>query len=648
VGTVIAIDGPAGAGKSTLARALAQAVDLPYVNTGLMYRAVALLALERGIEPSDPEGLAGLARELRFALGGGRQLTIDGSEPSPELRSPEVEAIVSEVAAHPEVREVLRAEQRSLGSGGSVMEGRDIGSMVFPDADVKIFLSATQRERAGRRERERGGEIARRDALDARTNPLTPGRGAHVIDTTGLTEDAVLARALAIVQDDLGEGAPRRGPVVVAVVGRPNVGKSTLVNRLAGRTQVIVHETSGVTRDRVQVPARWGDRNFVLLDTGGFVPKAVGIDEAVVRQAKIAIRDADLTLLVVDATTGILSEDESLARALRRSPHPVLVVANKVDAEAQESLAAEFYGLGLGEPTPVSALHGRSSGDLLDRLVALIPESSEPRVEDEARFCIVGRPNVGKSSLFNRLVGEERAVVHDLPGTTRDAVDTVVDVGGRPVRFIDTAGLRRPLRTKGIEYYGLIRSIRAIGSSHVAALVVDASEGLVAEDKRVAARVVEAGRGLVAILNKWDLVPSGERADRFVELKHALELFPGTPVLRTSALTGSGVTKVLPAFLRVHEAWTKRVSTSEVNRVLQSALDATPPPRDTGRIRYATQVSAGPPTFVVFGSKEPSASYRRYLEGALRRAFGLEGVPVRISFRAREPRSKEGRRRSGG
>ena len=648
MGTVVAIDGPAGAGKSTLARALAQAVDLPYVNTGLMYRAVALRALERGIDPSDADGLAGLARELRFALGEGRQLTIDGSEPSEKLQSTWVEAIVSEVAAHPAVREVLRAEQRSLGSDGAVMEGRDIGSMVFPDADIKIFLSATQRERAGRRERERGGEVARRDALDARPSPLTPGRGAHVIETTGLGEDAVLARALAIVQDDLGEGAPRRGPIVVAVVGRPNVGKSTLVNRLAGRTQVIVHETSGVTRDRVQVPARWGDRSFVLLDTGGFVPKAVGIDEAVVRQAKIAIRDADLTLLVVDATTGILSEDESLARALRRSPHPVLVVANKVDAEAQESLAAEFYGLGLGEPTPVSALHGRASGDLLDRVVALIPESSEPQVEDEARFCIVGRPNVGKSSLFNRLVGEERAVVHDLPGTTRDAVDTVIDVGGRPVRFIDTAGLRRPLRTKGIEYYGLIRSIRAIGSSHVAALVVDASEGLVAEDKRVAARVVEAGRGLVAILNKWDLVPSGERADRFVELKHALELFPGTPVLRTSALTASGVTKVLPALLRVHEAWIKRVPTSEVNRVLQSALAATPPPRDTGRIRYATQVSAGPPTFVVFGSKEPSASYRRYLEGALRRAFGLDGVPVRISFRAREPRSKGGRRRSGG
>jgi len=440
----------------------------------------------------------------------------------------------------------------------------------------------------------------------------------------------------------------RQGPSRVAVVGRQNVGKSTLVNRLAGRTQVIAHESSGVTRDRVEVPARWGDRSFVLVDTGGVVSKAVGIDEAVVRQAKIAMRDADLTLLVVDATTGILSEDESLARALRRSPHPVLVVANKVDAEAQESLAAEFYTLGLGEPTPVSALHGRASGDLLDRVVALIPESSEPRVEDEARFCIVGRPNVGKSSLFNRLVGEERAVVHDLPGTTRDAVDTVVDVGGRPVRFIDTAGLRRPLRTKGIEYYGLIRSIRAIGASHVAALVVDASEGLVAEDKRVAARVVEAGRGLVAVLNKWDLVPSGERADLFVELKHALELFPGTPVLRTSALTGSGVTKVLPALLRVHEAWIKRVPTSEVNRVLQSALAATPPPRDTGRIRYATQVSAGPPTFVVFGSKEPSASYRRYLEGTLRRAFGLDGVPVRISFRAREPRGKGGRRRSGG
>ncbi len=649
VGTVVAIDGPAGAGKSTLARALAQALDLPYVNTGLMYRAVALRALERGIEPSDADGLAEQARSLRFALDEGRELTIDGAEPAPALRSADVEAIVSEVAAHPAVREVLRAEQRSLGSGGAVMEGRDIGSVVFTDADVKIFLSATQHERAGRREREGGGEVARRDALDARTNPLIPGEGARVIDTTGLGEGEVLARALAIVHRDLPRVDPGgRGPGVVAVVGRPNVGKSTLVNRLAGRTRVITHETSGVTRDRVEVPIRWGDRSFVLVDTGGFVPRAAGIDQAVVRQAATAMRDADLTLLVVDATTGIVEEDEALARALRRSPRPVLVVANKVDAEAQEGLASEFYRLGLGDPSPVSALHGRASGELLDRLVALIPESSEPRVEDEARFCLIGRPNVGKSSLFNRLVGEERAVVHDLPGTTRDAVDTVIDVEGNPVRFIDTAGLRRPLRTKGVEYYGLIRSIQAIDSSHVAALIVDASEGLVAEDKRVAARVVEAGRGLVAVLNKWDLVPSGERSERFVELKQALELFPGTPVLRTSALTGSGVTKVLPALLRVHRAWVTRVPTSEANRVLQFALAATPPPRDTGRIRYATQVSAGPPSFVVFGTKEPAASYRRYLEGALRRAFGFDGVPVRISFRVREPRSRGSRRRSGG
>jgi GTPase len=432
----------------------------------------------------------------------------------------------------------------------------------------------------------------------------------------------------------------------VAILGRQNVGKSTLANRLAGRRASIAHETPGVTRDRVDVEVRWRGRSFVLMDTGGFTRRPGGIERSAAAQASRAAEFADLVLLVVDTTTGIQEEDADLARRLRRLPAPVMVVANKVDGESLEPASAAFHALGLGDPVSVSALHGRGSGDLLDRVLDLIPERSEAQVEDEARFALVGRPNVGKSSLFNRLVQEERAVVHDQPGTTRDAVDSVVEVEGRPLRFVDTAGLRRAVKTKDVEYYGLLRTLEAVDHCDVALLVVDASEGLTGEDKRLAARVVEAGRGLAVTLNKWDLVPSGERADRFVQLAAELRLFPGTPVVRTSALTGMGAGRIVPALLSVRQAWTTRASTADVNRVLQAASAAHPPPRGVGQIRYGTQTSARPPTFVLFGTAEPPASYRRYLEHALRRAFGFRGVPLRLRFRPKgsPPPRRPGRR----
>jgi GTP-binding protein len=424
----------------------------------------------------------------------------------------------------------------------------------------------------------------------------------------------------------------------VAVVGRQNVGKSTLVNRLLGRRLAIAHEMPGVTRDRVELPVQWGGRSFTVIDTGGFSQRAKGIEERVAAQASRAMAQADLVLLVVDATAGIQEEDAQLAADLRRGTTPVLVVANKVDSELQEPAAAEFHGLGLGEPVPVSALHGRGSGDLLDQILDLVPGEAEPQVEDEMRFALVGRPNVGKSSMFNRLLGESRAVVHEEPGTTRDAVDSVVEVDGQRIRFVDTAGLRRQVKTSGVEYYGLLRSLRALESAHVALLVVDASEGLTGEDKHIAAKAAEAGRGLVAALNKWDLVPSEERADLFKDLTAELKLFPGVPVVKTSALTGSGLRRVLPALLRVHQSWSKRIPTAEVNRVLQEATAAHPPPRGAGRILYGTQVGAGPPSFVLFGSASPPPSYRRYLENTLRKAFGFEGVPLRLRFRPRRPK----------
>jgi GTPase len=425
----------------------------------------------------------------------------------------------------------------------------------------------------------------------------------------------------------------------VAVVGRQNVGKSTLVNRLFGRQEAIAHESPGVTRDRVELDTTWRGRSFVVVDTGGYLRRATGLEELVSAQAERAAGEADVVVLVVDAKTGVQEEDVDLARRLRPIRAPVLVAVNKVDSERDEPDASIFYRLGLGEPLPVSALHGRSAGELLDRVIELLPKATgEGEVEGEPRFALVGRPNVGKSSLFNRLVGDERSVVFEEAGTTRDAVDAVVRWADGPVRFVDTAGLRRPGRLQGIEYYGLVRSARAIDRSHVALLVIDASEGVTSDDKHIAARVIEAWRGLVIAANKWDLVPSEEKDALFAAITETFDLFARAPVLRTSALTARGVRRVAPALLDIHARWSLRVPTAEVNRVLQEAQAQRPPPRGSPRFRYGTQVSSGPPTFVLFGGNAPEAGYRRFLENRLRAAFAFWGVPLRLAFRPRRRR----------
>lgn len=433
--------------------------------------------------------------------------------------------------------------------------------------------------------------------------------------------------------------AARRGPPRVAIVGRQNVGKSTLLNRLLGSREAIAHEEPGVTRDRLEREVAWDGSRFLAIDTGGYMGRPTGIDELVTKQADRAMAEADVVALVVDATVGVQEEDATLARRLRRATVPVVLVANKVDSQKQEPLVAELFRLGLGEPVPVSALHGRGAGELLDLLVSLLPEPEEPSGDQEEDaepvFSIVGRPNVGKSSLFNRLVGEDRSVVYQEAGTTRDSVDAVVDWEGGPVRFVDTAGFRKPSRAEGVTYYGFLRTVQAIDRSHVAALVVSADEGVTTEDRRIAARVAEAGRGLVVVANKWDLVPSEDRAQRFIEIKERVEVFPAVPVLRTAALTGMGVAKVPPALLDTQLAWSKRVSTSEVNRAVEQAQNATPPPRQTGKIRYAAQVGTAPPRFVLFSSGPVPTAYARFVEHRLREAFHLEGVPIRLTFRRR-------------
>jgi GTP-binding protein len=425
----------------------------------------------------------------------------------------------------------------------------------------------------------------------------------------------------------------------VAIVGRQNVGKSTLLNRLLGKRDAIAHEQPGVTRDRLERAVTWRGREFLAVDTGGYVERPRGIDAMVTAQADHAMRDADVILLVVDVSVGVQEEDAMLARRLRGSPVPVVLVANKVDAEAQELQASDLYRLGLGEPVVVSALHGRGSGELLDRMVALLPEEHPAEAEtsdEEAVFSIVGRPNVGKSSLFNRLLGEDRSVVFEEAGTTRDSVDAVVDWGdGQRARFVDTAGFRKPSRAEGLEYYGFLRAVRAIERSHVATLVVASDEGVTTEDRKIAARVAEAGRGLVVAANKWDLVPKEERVHRFEEITERTAVFPSVHVIRTSAKSGMGVHRLPPILVSTQEAWSKRVPTAEVNRVVQRAQADTSPPRQTGKIYYSSQVATGPPRFVLFSAGPIPTHYSRYLENRMRDAFKLQGVPIRFTFRRR-------------
>jgi GTP-binding protein len=438
----------------------------------------------------------------------------------------------------------------------------------------------------------------------------------------------------------------------VAIVGRPNVGKSTLLNRIVGRREAIVEERPGVTRDRKEVDAEWQGRQFVVVDTGGWLPgDRDSLDVKVSQQSEKAMREADVVLLVVDANVGVAEEDARVAEVLRTLRAPVVVVVNKVDDTNREATVWEFMQLGLGEPLPVSALHGRGAGDLLDRVVALLPEPDSSRAavdvvdadaaeaEPEQRVfgvAIVGRPNVGKSTLFNRLIGDDRAVVHDLPGTTRDTIDTVVDTDEGPIRFIDTAGMRRRSRIdEGTEYYSLVRALQAVDLADVALLVIDVTEGVTAQDQRLAERVDAAGCPIVVLLNKWELLNAEDRADVMRQVGRKLHFAGDAIVLKISALTGKGVHKLLPALAEAIEAYHTRVPTRQVNEVIRAAQAWQPAPHG-GRVLYATQGAADPPTFTLFANKELPPTYLRFLERRLREAFDLGATPIKLRVRRRD------------
>jgi GTPase len=655
---VIAIDGPAGSGKSSVAGAVAEGLGLPHVDTGALYRAAALACLRAQVDLDDPEACAEVVADAIIERPAGRTL-LDGEDVEAEIRGEQVTAAVSRVAAHPRVREVLGPVQRAaVEAAGGVVEGRDITTVVFPDADLKVFLTASVEERARRRALQLGRDdvealaatIAERDRADGdrAIAPLQQAADAWHLDTTGMTLDevveAIVARAeavLAAASELTDPLARRRALPRIAVVGRPNVGKSTLVNRILGRRAAIVEETPGVTRDRVEYEAEWLGRQFVLVDTGGFEHGARGMGARIVEQADAALATADVAVFVIDAQVGVLEDDERLARRLRRAGVPVVLVANKVDSERLEPQVHELHRLGLGGPMPVSARQGRGVGDLLDVVVevarAPVLEPVSPdgtRAEPTPRVAIVGRPNVGKSSLFNRLVGEERTLVDPVPHTTRDAVDSVIELGGRPWTVVDTAGMRRRYRSgASTELYSVDRTRDAIAAAHLVLFVIDASEPIGEQDQRLAALLRDAGRGVVIVCNKWDLVDEDRRVALDRELDRLLSFADWAPRVSVSAESGRGVRRLAGQLARVWEAYGRRIPTRELNRLIADAVARHAPPRRGNRplrIRYATQVETRPPRIVAFTNGPLPEGYRRYLERTVREHHDFTGVPIEI------------------
>ena len=462
------------------------------------------------------------------------------------------------------------------------------------------------------------------------------------------------------------EIATRTLPLVV-VAGRPNVGKSTLVNRIVGRRAAVVEERPGVTRDRKELDAEWCGHHFTIVDTGGWLSSDDPLDAQVSAQSERAIAEADVILFVVDVTVGLTEEDLDVARVLKKSRRPVRVVVNKVDSDSRDADIWDALSLGLGDPWPVSALHGRGTGDLLDDVVTLLPDHATPEVAVEApavdddglvdlvaasgaagsdvpRVALVGRPNVGKSTLFNRLVGDERSVTHDAPGTTRDAVDTIVETPEGTVCFIDTAGMRRKSRTeRGTEYFSVLRALDALDRADIALLVIDATAGITHQDQRLAERIGASGCPVVVVLNKWELVPTEERVEILTDVGDRLAFLGEAPVLKISALSGLGVHHILPAVAAAEEAYHSRIPTAELNRALKSIQMAHPPVG--ARIQYGVQGANDPPTFTLFTNGRLQPTYLRYVERGLRERFELGPTPIKIRVRAKGAHGSGGRKR---
>ncbi|MEU9237956.1 ribosome biogenesis GTPase Der [Streptomyces shenzhenensis] len=442
--------------------------------------------------------------------------------------------------------------------------------------------------------------------------------------------------------------AAGHGPLpVLAVVGRPNVGKSTLVNRIIGRREAVVEDKPGVTRDRVTYEAEWAGRRFKVVDTGGWEQDVLGIDASVAAQAEYAIEAADAVVFVVDAKVGATDTDEAVVRLLRKAGKPVVLAANKVDGPSGEADAAYLWSLGLGEPHPVSALHGRGTGDMLDAVLEALPEAPEqtfggPGVGGPRRIALIGRPNVGKSSLLNKVAGEERVVVNEIAGTTRDPVDELIELGGVTWKFVDTAGIRKRVHLQqGADYYASLRTAAAVEKAEVAVILIDASESISVQDQRIVTMAVEAGRAVVLAFNKWDTLDEERRYYLEREIETELGQVVWAPRVNVSARTGRHMEKLVPAIETALAGWETRVPTGRLNAFLGELVSAHPHPVRGGkqpRILFGTQAGTKPPRFVLFASGFIEAGYRRFIERRLREEFGFEGTPIHISVRVREKR----------
>lgn len=484
------------------------------------------------------------------------------------------------------------------------------------------------------------------DFVDGAESAYTPDIDSFDLLTADAedTDWSAVEDAFGVLGD---EQAEQEALCTVAIVGRPNVGKSTLVNRFIGRREAVVEDFPGVTRDRISYLADWGGRRFWVQDTGGWDPDAKGIHGAIARQAETAMATADVIVFVVDTKVGITSTDELIARRLQRSAIPVVLVANKFDSDSQFADMAEFWSLGLDDPFPVSAQHGRGAADVMDKVLASFPD--EPRqksvVTGPRRVALVGRPNVGKSSLLNKITGEERSVVDNVAGTTVDPVDSVVDLDERTWRFVDTAGIRKKVKTaRGHEFYASLRTRAAIDASEVVIFLVDASEPIAEQDQRVLRMILDSGRALVVAYNKWDLVDEDRREDLEREIDLQLAHVPWARRVNISAKTGRALQRLEPAMIEALDSWDQRIPTGQLNTWLRAVIAQTPPPMRGGRlprVLFATQASSEPPVIVLFTTGFLEHGYRRFLERRLRESFGFEGSPVRIAVRVREKRGRK-------
>ncbi|MFR0557449.1 bifunctional cytidylate kinase/GTPase Der [Pseudoscardovia radai] len=704
----VAIDGPAGVGKSSTSKALAKHFGYAYLDTGAMYRAAAWWCLHEGIDldAATPDEDAIVTAVGALFVDGHLEMGLDPQNPtvscdgldiSADIRSAEVSSHVSVVSGIPAVRHLLIAAQRAYIDGeadpesfshgsGIVAEGRDITTVVAPDAEVRVLMTARPEVRQARRNSQAAAgadDVAKRDKADSKvTSFLEAADGVVTVDNSDIDFQQTLDILINLVdtaidkqlfsdyasnldeydleEDDEelieeageGEAAYDDGPQpvgVLAVVGRPNVGKSTLVNRILGRRAAVVEDTPGVTRDRVSYDAEWAGTDFKLVDTGGWEADVEGIDSAIASQAEIAVHLADAVILVVDGTVGLTASDSRIVSMLRSSGKPVTVAVNKIDTAEQEYITAEFWKLGLGEPMGISAMHGRGVGDLLD--VALDKLKSADKTSgllapsSLRRVALIGRPNVGKSSLLNQLAHEERSVVDDYAGTTRDPVDEVVRLGGQDWLFIDTAGIKRRLhKLSGAEYYSSLRTQAAIERAELALVLFDVSQPISDQDLKVMSQAVDAGRAIVLVFNKWDLQDefSRKRLERLWETEFTRVRWAQR--VNLSAKTGWHTNRLPEAMETALASWDKRISTGKLNSFLGQLQSAHPHPLRGGkqpRILFATQAGTRPPRFVIFATGFLDHGYRRFIERSLREEFGFEGSPIQISVKVREKKKRD-------